>query len=117
MIDKGYLVVSELSWLRSDAPSEINEYMKQVYPPIKTIQGNLNIAEKVGYSIVESFVLGSESWWTNYYAPILAKLPSLKEKYRDHGEKLQRIACRELEIEMFSKYSDYYGYVFYEFQC
>ena len=117
LIDKGYLVVSELSLLRNDAPSEVTEYMKHVYPPVKTIQGSLNIAQKVGYSIVGSFILPSESWWTHYYNPILAKLPSLKEKYKDNEEKLQHIAYHEVEIEMFRKYSDYYGYVFYESQC
>jgi ubiquinone/menaquinone biosynthesis C-methylase UbiE len=117
LADKGYLVVSELSWLRDNVPSEINEYMKQLYPAIQTIQGNLNIAKKVGYRIVGFFVLPAESWWTNYYKPILAKLPSLKEKYKNNEEKLQHIAYHETEIEMFRKYSDYYGYVFYVVQC
>jgi hypothetical protein len=117
LTDEGYLVVSELSWLRINVPLEINEYMKRVYPSIKTIKGNLNIAKKVGYSVVGFFVLPSKSWWTDYYNPIMAKLPSLKEKYKDNEEKLQHIAHHEVEIEMFRKYSNYYGYVFYEFQC
>lgn len=117
LTDEGYLVVSELSWLRTNVPLEINEYMKRVYPSIKTIKGNLNIAKKVGYSVVGFFVLPSKSWWTDYYNPIMAKLPSLKEKYKDNEEKLQHVAHHEVEIEMFRKYSNYYGYVFYEFQC
>ena len=66
LTDNRYLVLSELLWLRNNVPSEVNEYMKHVYPPIKTIQGNLDIARKVGYSIVGSFILPSESWWTDY---------------------------------------------------
>ena len=116
LTDRGYLVVSELSWLRNKVPSEVNEYLKNAYPAIKTIKGNLNIAKKVGYRIVGYFVLPSESWWTNYYNPILAKLPNLKEKYKNNEEKLQHIAYEEIEIEMFRKYSDYYGYVFYIMQ-
>jgi hypothetical protein len=46
----------------------------------------------------------------------LAKLPSLKEKYKSDEEKLRDIACREVEIEMFRKYSEFYGYVFYVVQ-
>ena len=116
LTDKGYLIVSELSWLTDDIPSEASEYMKHVYPVIKTIQGNLDIAKKEGYRIVGFFVLPSESWWTDYYDPILTKLPSLKEKYKDDQEKLGHIAYHEVEIEMFRKYSDYYGYVFYVMQ-
>jgi ubiquinone/menaquinone biosynthesis C-methylase UbiE len=117
LTDKGYLVVSELSWLRNNGPSEVNEYLKNAYPVIKTIQGNLNIAKKVGYRIVGFFVLPSESWWVDYYNPILAKLTNLKEKYKNNEDKLQHIGCEEMEIEMFRKYSDYYGYVFYVVQC
>jgi ubiquinone/menaquinone biosynthesis C-methylase UbiE len=114
--NKGYLVVSELSWLLDNVPSEVNKYLKYLYPAIQTIKGNLNIAKKVGYQIVGFFVLPSESWWTDYYEPIMAKLPSLKEKYKNDKEKLQHIAYHENEIEMFRKYSDYYGYVFYVMQ-
>ena len=39
----------------------------------------------------------------------MAKLASLKEKYKDDEEKTQQIASHEIEIEMFRKYSDYYG--------
>ena len=32
-----------------------------------------------------------------------------KEKYESDEEKLRDIACREVEIEMFRKYSEFYG--------
>ena len=73
----------------------------------------MDIAKKLGYRVVGHFVLPAKSWWTDYYNPILAKLPSLKEKYKNTKEKLQHITYEEIEIDMFRKYSDYYGYVFY----
>ena len=112
----GYVVVSELSWLRQDAPQEAKDYMMQMYPVIKTIEGNVEIIRNSGYRLVGSFVLPSESWWDNYYTPIETKLPSLKARHKDNEEVLQVIACEETEIEMFRKYSDYYGYVFYIMQ-
>ena len=112
----GYVVASELSWLQHDVPQEAKTYITQVYPAIKTIEGNIEIIQNSGYRLVGSFVLPSKSWWDNYYTPIETKLPSLKAKYRDDEEALQVIACEETEIEMFRKYSDYYGYVFYIMQ-
>ncbi len=112
----GYIVVSELSWLKQDAPQEAKDYMMQVYPVIKTIEENVEIIRNSGYRLVGSFVLPSKSWWDNYYTPIETKLPSLKARYKDDEEALQVIACEETEIEMFRKYSDYYGYVFYILQ-
>ena len=116
LTDKGYLVVSELSWLRNDAPLEVKKYVEHVYPANKTIKENLNIVKKVGYRVIGSFILPTESWWTNYYRPIEAKLPILKEKYHSNAEKLRHIDYHEVEIDMFRKYSDYYGYVFYIMQ-
>jgi ubiquinone/menaquinone biosynthesis C-methylase UbiE len=113
---KGYVVVSELSWLKHDAPKEAKDYMMQLYPVIKTIEGNVEIIRNRGYRLVGSFVLPSQSWWDNYYTPIEAKLPSLKARYKDDEEALQVIAYEETEIDMFRKYSDYYGYAFYIMQ-
>ncbi len=114
--EKGYIVVSELSWLRPDLPEEARTFMEEGYPAIKTIKENLQIDRKSGYRIVGFFVLPEKSWWDNYYTPIKTKLPSLKARYRDDEEALKTIVCEETEIEMFRKYSDYYGYVFYIMQ-
>jgi len=112
----GYLVVSELSWLRSDLPEEIKTFMKEGYPAIKTIEENLEVARNSEYCIVGSFVLPKMSWWNNYYTLIEVKLQSLKSEYSDDEEALQFITVEETEMEMFRKYSDYYGYVFYVLQ-
>jgi len=117
LTDKGYLVVSELCWLGNSVPAKVKKYLRRAYPAIKTIDQNLNVAKKVGYHIVGFFILPTESWWTNYYNPIEAKLLLLKEKYKNNEEKLKHIADEEIEIDMFRKYSDYYGYVFYIIQC
>jgi ubiquinone/menaquinone biosynthesis C-methylase UbiE len=116
LTENGYIVVSELSWLRPDLPEEVSTFMKEAYPVIKTIKENLEVGRKSGYSVVGFFVLPEKSWWDNYYTPIETKLPSLKTRYRDDEEALQVIAIEELEIGMFRKYSDYYGYVFYIMQ-
>jgi len=113
---RGYVVVSELCWLKQAAPQEAKDYITQMYPVIKTIEGNIEIVRNSGYRLVGSFVLPSKSWWDNYYTPIAVKLPSLKTGYKDDEEALQVIASEEKEIEMFRKYSDYYGYAFYIMQ-
>lgn len=113
---KGYVVVSELCWLKNDVPKEAETYITQAYPPVKTIEGNVEILQNSGYQLVSSFVLPSKSWWDNYYTPIETKLPFLKARYKNDEEALQAITCTETEIEMFRKYSDYYGYAFYIMQ-
>jgi ubiquinone/menaquinone biosynthesis C-methylase UbiE len=116
LTEKGYLVVSELSWLRKDAPEEPRKFMKQAYPAIKTIEENIYVVKKIGYRLVGSFVLPENSWWDNYYTPIESKLASLKARYKDDEEALQYISLEETEIEMFRKHSAFYGYAFYIMQ-
>jgi hypothetical protein len=97
-------------------PDEIVEAMKDMYPVIKSVEGNLDVAKKAGYRVVDSFVLPSKSWWDNYYNHVQEKLPALKEKYKDDKEAMEFMAFEDMEIDMFRKYSDYYGYVFYILQ-
>jgi len=113
---KGYVVVSELTWLQHDVPDEVKEYMTHEYPAIKTVEENIEVVQKSGYRLIGSFVLPVKSWWDNYYGPIEAKLPSLKARYSGDEEAMQVIKMQEIESEMFRKYADYYGYVFYIMQ-
>ena len=113
---KGYVVVSELAWLQQDVPDEAEEYIKHEYPAIKTLKENIEVVQKSGYRLIGNFVLPAKSWWSNYYGPIEAKLPSLKARYGGDEEAMQVIKMQEIECEMFRKYSDYYGYVFYIMQ-
>ncbi len=112
----GYLVVSEMAWIQPNPPEENKKYLTEAYPPIKTISGNLAAIEKAGYKIISHFVLPKEGWWTHYYTPIEEKLPSMKLKYKDNQDAMAYLASEELEISMFRKYSDYYGYVFFIMQ-
>ncbi len=72
---KGYIVASHIAWLRPNLPKEIQKYWENIYPEIKTIQENLLLARKLGFRVVDYFVLPERSWWENYYNPIEAKLP------------------------------------------
>ena len=121
LVNNGYLVLSEL-WLNKDAPEELKSFMKAMYAEIessgpKGIDANIEIANSLGFHVLNSFTLPKKDWWDNYYSPIEAKLPSLKAKYRDDPEVLPFFASRfEMEIEMYRKHSDYYGYAFYVLQ-
>ncbi|MCW4024822.1 MAG: class I SAM-dependent methyltransferase [Candidatus Bathyarchaeota archaeon] len=120
LANKGYLVLSELTWLRTDRPRELAAYMKEMYEGlgegVKTIEENVETAKKAGYQVITTFILPKKSWFDNYYMPIEAKLPSLKAKHKGDPEALQYFAAEEKEIEMFRRYNNYYGYVFYLLQ-
>lgn len=109
----GYLVVSEISWLRSETPLEALNYWKPLYPYIKGIADNINILEKSGYVSVGHYILPESAWWDNYYTPLIERINLLREKYKGDIRANQQLDSTMKEIEFYRKYSDFYGYVFY----
>ncbi|WP_414552047.1 class I SAM-dependent methyltransferase [Anabaena sp. CCY 0017] len=109
----GYLVASELTWLKPNAPTELQEFWNDGYPAMQDIEGNLKIIQYSGYKIIDYFVLPESAWWNHYYQPLEEKLQGLRKHYQDDTEALEVIDMEQLEIDLYRKYSEYYSYVFY----
>ena len=109
----GYLVVSEISWLRQDIPEEARAFWEDDYPEITDIESNIKIIQESGYSPVGHFVLPKSGWWNDYYNPLIERIKVLREEYYGDKEANDMMDNTEREIEIYKKYSDYYGYVFY----
>ena len=114
---QGYLVVSEISWLKSDISDEVETFWISEYPGISTVTENIGVTEECGYALQGTFLLPEKSWWTHFYSPIEAKLKELKSKYSDDDEAMAMIESERQEIELFRLYSNEYGYVFYVMMC
>ncbi|MBD2771785.1 class I SAM-dependent methyltransferase [Iningainema tapete] len=112
----GYLVVSELSWLKSNPPTEVKKFWEANYPQMKSIENNLKIVEDSGYLKVGHFVLAESAWWDNYYTPVEERIEVLRNKYKDNVAVNRELDISLSEIEMYRNYSDWYGYVFYLMQ-
>jgi ubiquinone/menaquinone biosynthesis C-methylase UbiE len=113
---RGFLVVHEMTWLKSNPPKEIFEYFQKVYPEITTIPDNLEIIPRCGYKVLGHFPLPEDAWWEEYYHPLEERLNQLKVKYRDDPEAIKMLDSEYEEIELYKKYSAWYGSVFYVMQ-
>jgi SAM-dependent methyltransferase len=109
----GFAAVTEITWLKSDPPVDLAEFWKNAYPPMGDVAENASRISRAGYDLLGHFPLPSSAWWDDYYGPIEAKLPSLRDKYRDQPDKLDVIAMEEAELDLHRRYADYYGYVFF----
>lgn len=112
----GYVAVSEICWLRPQPPSEVQTFWAANYPGMRTVEENLEIVRAAGYREVGNFVLPPSAWWEGYYTPQAARIAMLRTKYRDDVEAIQLLDESQLEIDLYRKYSDWYGYVFYIMQ-
>ena len=114
--EKGYLAVTEVSWLRADPPEEVAGFWAEAYSAIKDIGGNLAVIRNAGYRSIGSFTLPESAWWDVYYKAIEEKLFMFRNKYKGNDEALLFADMEQTEMDLFRKYADYYGYVFYVMQ-
>jgi SAM-dependent methyltransferase len=112
----GGLAVSELAWLSSDPPAECRRYFASVYPPMMDVDTNLATIRSCGYEIVGYFTLPESAWWESYYNPLADRLKSFRKKYAADPGRIAMIESVQTEIEMYRRYSSYYGNVFYLMQ-
>jgi len=113
---EGYLVASEAVWLRPDPPQEVREFWKARYPGIRTIPENLELVAACGYRLIGLFTLPEDAWWAGYYDPVEKRLEGLQRKYSDNPEALAVLDEERREIEMYRRYSKWYGSVFFVMQ-
>jgi ubiquinone/menaquinone biosynthesis C-methylase UbiE len=109
----GMMVVSEITWLTTDRPSELQEYWKNEYPEIDTASSKIEILENNGYSPVAYFVLPEHCWLDNYYRPMQDSFEAFLKR-NGNSEKAQAIVENEKnEIAMYEKYKGHYSYGVY----
>ncbi|MFX1589907.1 MAG: class I SAM-dependent methyltransferase [Promethearchaeota archaeon] len=111
--EKGYLVISELCWFKENHPKEIHNYLMSEYPVMKSVKQNKRTIDSKGLELIFHFNIPESSWWDNYYIPVEKNINKLHKKYQNDNEALELLELFKLEIEMFKKYSEYYGYTFF----
>jgi SAM-dependent methyltransferase len=108
----GHVAVSEAVWLKPDPPALVVEFWKQ-YPEIDSIENKLAVIERLGYQLEGHFVLPENTWTTDYYDPMEMRIAEKSKEWAGIPQGLAVIEEARHEIELYRKYSDYYGYAFF----
>jgi SAM-dependent methyltransferase len=112
----GLLAVSELAWFRADAPAECRGFFADTYPALVDVDTNLATIRACGFKLIGHFRQPESAWWDSLYNPLGARLSELRAKHGADPEKLEMLAAIQMEIDLYRKYSAYYGNVFYLLQ-
>ena len=59
---KGFLSVTEATWLTDKPTKENIEFWQQEYPEMKSIEENLEIIRNSGYNLINNFTLDKSAW-------------------------------------------------------
>jgi ubiquinone/menaquinone biosynthesis C-methylase UbiE len=109
----GYIAVTYESWFTGERPAEIEKWWVDAVPEIGAIGHNISIMQKAGYVPVAAFTLSENCWIDNYFIPQKARQEEFLKKHT--GDKTVEVFIEYMrhEAELYSKYKQYYGYVFY----
>ncbi len=109
----GYIAVTEVSWFTESRPEEISSFWNKAYPGIDTISNTVAIMEQTGYSPVAVFALPESCWTENFYKPQIENRKNFLAKHAGNKAAEDLVRNEEYETEIYKKFKEFYGYVFY----
>ena len=78
-----------------------------------TVDENVRVAEASGYEVIERFTLPESAWWDDYYGPLEQRLAVMRARHDDDAVALSEIESTQEQIDLYRRFADCYGYVFY----
>lgn len=109
----GFVAVSEASWFTESRPVEIDEFWQDAYPGIDTIANKVAVMQRAGYVPVASFIIPESCWIDEFYAPQQKVSDDFLKRHKGNPAAEGFIANQRHEEQLYRKYKEYYGYVFY----
>lgn len=110
---EGFVAVTCPSWLTKEQPTVVEKFWADAGSRLDSISDNIETMQKCGYQFIASFALPEQCWTENYFIPREKAINNLLEKYAGNETMIEYAAQNQYETELYSKYSQYYGYVFY----
>jgi SAM-dependent methyltransferase len=109
----GYIAVTYESWFTNERPAEIEKWWVDAVPQITTVGQNVSIMQNAGYVPVALFAAPESCWIDNYYRPQEPRQEEFLKEHRGNKAAENFISLMKREADLYSKYKQYYGYVFY----
>lgn len=109
----GFIAVTEASWFTPERPAEINDFWMAHYTEIDTIPNKVAQIQNAGYIPVATFILPENCWTEHYFAPCSKIQEAFQKKHQGDKTVEELIAGQRHEMELYYKYKEFYGYVFY----
>lgn len=109
----GYIAVTEPTWLTNERPNEIDSFWNDAYPEVETMPAKIQKMMNAGFAPISTFVLPDECWTSNFYIPQREAQEIFLKRHAGNDFAKDLVKNQRYEADMYSKYKQYYGYVFY----
>ena len=114
---KGMMVISELVWITKNRPKEIEDYWKENYPGIATVEEKETQISKNGMRLIDSFVLPESCWINEYYEPNSRRTKEFVKQFKHEEGVDDFLTFEKSEYETYLNFKEYYSYAFFIIQC
>ncbi|MGD9044484.1 MAG: class I SAM-dependent methyltransferase [Desulfobacterales bacterium] len=114
--DDGFLAVTEIVYLVNNPPAPLIEYFEKEYPDIKVVKDKIELIRNERFHLISNFTLPKSSWLDSFYLPMEEELTRLNRKYQGNEIALGIFEQMKNEIDLYKKFSDFYGYEFFIMQ-
>jgi len=112
----GFLAVTEIVYLVKNPPSHLIQYFEKEYPDIKVAKDKIESIQNERFHLIYRFTLPKSSWLDSFYLPMEEELTRLNKKYQGNEIALGIFEEMKNEIDLYKKFSDFYGYEFFIMQ-
>ncbi len=112
----GFMAVHDVVWLQPDSATEIHDYWQEMCPDIASVDERVESIQRQGYRLLGHFTLPEQAWWDEYYGPLEQRIDLIQEKYADDPDALAVLAQEQREVDMYRRYSAWYGSAFFVMQ-
>lgn len=109
----GFVAVTCPSWLTKEHPEAAKQFWSQAGSNLDTVENNIKIMQDCGYKFISAFALPEECWIDNYFYPRSKEIEKMLKKYNKNETMEKYAKLNKQEIELYLKYKEHYGYVFY----
>jgi SAM-dependent methyltransferase len=112
----GFLAVTEIVYLVNNPPAPLIQYFEKEYSDIKAVKDKIDLIQNERFHLVFNFTLPESSWLDSFYLPMEKELTRLTKKYQGNEIALGIFEEMKNEINLYKKFSDFYGYEFFIMQ-
>ena len=112
----GFLAVTEIVYLVNNPPAPLIQYFEKEYPDIKAVKDKIDLIQNERFHLISNFTLPESSWLDSFYLPMEEEITRLDKKYQGNEIALGIFEEIKNEINLYKKFSDFYGYEFFIMQ-
>lgn len=109
----GILAVSELTWLTTQRPAELEQHWDREYSEVDTASAKMAILEDNSFSPIGYFALPKWCWLENYYRPMQDRFAAFLERNDNSEAAAAIVTAEEHEIALYERHSAFVSYGYY----